>query len=119
MGDVQDELDRGMLETGVAVITPEMTQRDAWRALRQHIERGYQVEGRTFAEAVKAFAAAEMPGVDPVTALALGLANANPRTTPARPLRVRVCLDPVDGPAWLGLLAQCAWLRGGIVGTQA
>ena len=42
----------------------------------------------------------------------------HPRPTPARPLRVRVCLDPVGGPAWLGLLAQCAWLRGGILGAQ-
>ena len=39
------------------------------------------------------------------------------RTTPARPLRVRVCTERVDGPAWLTLLCQCAWLRGGIVGS--
>lgn len=42
-----------------------------------------------------------------------------PRAPCARPLRVRVCLDAVDGPAWLGLLCQCAWLRGGILGTSA
>lgn len=42
------------------------------------------------------------------------------RATPARvhkPLRLRVCLS-YDGPPWLSLLAQCAWLRGGIVGAR-
>jgi hypothetical protein len=43
-----------------------------------------------------------------------------PRATPARvhkPLRLRVCLS-YDGPPWLSLLAQCAWLRGGIIGAR-
>lgn len=38
-----------------------------------------------------------------------------PRATPARPLRVRLYFDRLEGPPWLGLLAQCAWLRGGIL----
>jgi hypothetical protein len=42
------------------------------------------------------------------------------RATPARvhkPLRLRVCLS-YDGPPWLSLLTQCAWLRGGIIGER-
>lgn len=38
-----------------------------------------------------------------------------PRATPARPLRLRLHFDRLEGPPWLGLLAQCAWLRGGIL----
>ena len=33
-------------------------------------------------------------------------------------LRLRVELSPIDGPQWLGLLAVCAWLRGGIIGND-
>lgn len=42
------------------------------------------------------------------------------RDTPARakPLRIRVCPEPLGGPHWLSLLAQCAWLRGGIIGAR-
>lgn len=41
------------------------------------------------------------------------------RATPARvkPLRLRLVLD-AQGPHWLSLLAQCAWLRGGIIGAK-
>jgi hypothetical protein len=39
------------------------------------------------------------------------------RATPARALRLRLCTDRLEGPGWLGLLCQCAWLRGGIVGA--
>ena len=40
------------------------------------------------------------------------------RATPARVYRVRLHTDRVDGPHWLTLLAQCAWLRGGIIGER-
>ena len=33
-------------------------------------------------------------------------------------LRLRLELSPIDGPQWLGLLAVCAWLRGGIIGNE-
>ena len=43
-------------------------------------------------------------------------AKEEPRATPARTLRLRLYTDRLEGPGWLGLLCQCAWLRGGIVG---
>ena len=30
----------------------------------------------------------------------------------ARSLRIRVCTGPIDGPHWLTLLSQCAWVSG-------
>lgn len=33
-------------------------------------------------------------------------------------LRLRLELGDIDGPIWLGLLAVCAWLRGGILGND-
>ena len=95
MGEVQAALDRGALETGVAVITPEQAFRDCiaeWRA-SQGLE--------------------EWRAHDRQRAVLLG-DETEPRATPARPLRVRLCLDE-HGPGWLGLLTQCAWLRGGIL----
>ena len=90
VSEVQDALDRGALETGVAVITPEQAFRDCiaeWRASQER-------EARLEAEGLMAYV--------------------DLRATPARPLRVRLCLDE-HGPGWLSLLAQCAWLRGGIL----
>ncbi len=92
MGEVADELQRAMLETGTAVVTEEMVLRDTWRAFQRET--------------------VSILGGDP------DLLVEQPyeiRTTPARPLRVRVCPEPLGGPHWLTLLAQCAWLRGGII----
>ena len=92
MGEVQAALDRGALETGVAVITPEQAFRDCiaeWRAKHDWL-----------------------PDDDMERAVAI--VESGIRATPARPLRVRLCLDE-HGPGWLSLLAQCAWLRGGIL----
>lgn len=36
----------------------------------------------------------------------------------ARPLRIRLELDPAFALPWLGLLAVCAWLRGRIIGNE-
>ncbi len=101
MGEVQDELDRALLEDGTARVTADMAARDLWRAFKAG--RG----SKSFAERAWPEGA---PFVLDITT--------DPRAIPARPLRLRVHLDPVDGPLWLGLLAQCAWLRGGILAPQ-
>ncbi len=98
MGEVVDELQRAMLETGTAVVTEEMVLRDVWR--------DYQAAKDALRESVT--------GENPLH-VARSLPPAHYRTTPARPLRVRVCPEPLGGPHWLTLLAQCAWLRGGII----
>lgn len=48
----------------------------------------------------------------------VGKCYEEPRATPARALRLRLVLDS-QGPHWLTLLSQCAWLRGGIVGEPS
>lgn len=108
MSEVDAELMRGVLETGIAHVTLDMAARDFWN-LRQYIVASYQTLGMSFADAVKAYAAAEMPGTDPVD-LALPLANA--RVTPARDYRIRLHTDRIDGPIWLQLLAQLGYALG-------
>ena len=98
MGEVVDELQRAMLETGTAVVTEEMVLRDVWDAYSKRCRYGDQCT----------------PGVD-CACEDPDMREMNLRTTPARPLRVRVCPEPLGGPHWLTLLAQCAWLRGGII----
>lgn len=82
MGEVQDALDRAMLETGVATITPEMAARDLLAAC----ERGML---------------AVMDPPDPPGP-----------TPPTRPLRLRVDVGPVGylWLEWLGACARVAGL---------
>lgn len=95
MGEVQDELMRGALETGVAVITPEMAMRDAW-------ER-YKVGGQALMRNLKP--AKEWADSEPVRVQL-------PRATPARDYRIRLHTDRIDGPIWLRLLAQLGYAVG-------
>lgn len=130
MGEVSDELWRGVLETGTAVVTDDMIARDAWRALsaaeRDKLSAMVNLYG---AEPNRVQRAALHPlqrqlfEAEQAEREELGHGALNPmyltcRATPARPLRLRVCLDAVDGPPWLQLLAQCAWIRGGIIGDS-
>ncbi len=119
MGEVQDERDLSVL--GWSELKPEekraINELAQSSAVGDWFERLAGAEREQLTRFVEACGSSGLDRVKTTAERAEGLMSA--RATPARPLRVRVCLDPVDGPAWLGLLAQCAWLRGGIVGVQA
>jgi hypothetical protein len=102
---VAAEIIRARMEDSVAVITPEMAFRDCiaeWRASQPPEER------RSFAERA-------WPDGPPFT---VTVEVEELRATPARALRLRLYHDALEGPHWLTLLCQCAWLRG-VVGDAA
>ena len=118
MGEIQAALDRAVLETGVAVITPEMAFRDVRRELDAAFAEWRASQGEIAPAALAHPRLLELAELEEAARDALYGSQVNPmcvsRATPARPLRVRLCLDE-HGPGWLGLLTQCAWLRGGIL----
>ena len=113
MTEVQAELDRARLEDGTAVITPEMAFRDCiaeWRAS----QAATACDSRS-ASGLPCVREHGHPGAcrSPVHETRDGQRFTRhwPRATPARALRLRLCLDE-HGPHWLTLLCHCAWLRG-------
>lgn len=99
---VAAEYVRAKMEDSTMVVTPEMAFRDciaAWRASQD-------METEAAAAHADSLRFKFYPDGDPE----------EPRATPARTLRLRLYTDRLEGPAWLGLLCQCAWLRG-VVGS--
>ena len=115
---VAAEYIRARMEDSTMVITPEMAFRDCiatWRASQApELPPGARpVEWLDPAELVERY-----PAMDAREATRESpLLAAMTRATPARALRLRLYTDRLEGPGWLGLLCQCAWLRGGIVGA--
>ncbi len=110
VGEVADELWRAVCEDGTAVVTEEMVLRDVWE---RHKAGGAALMAKLEPARIQA---QDHPRATMTRTLLEGYGML--RTTPARPLRVRVCPEPLGGPHWLTLLAQCAWLRGGIIAGQ-
>ena len=141
MTEVQDELDRAVLFDGVAVVDEGMVLRDTWErykaggaALMANLEPPPSAYLAALEEATDParshFATVSLPRLllgptpdEPARIVAVDAPRPTlvARATPARarkPLRIRLCPDLPGGPHWLTLLAQCAWLRGGIIGER-